>query len=251
VARIENLVDVMWDTTTGKLSLVAGQATAISQDVFILDAWYYFEIVIDKTLNQIKLFANDTLEATVGLPAGSYTTYVLTLGQSEAATVATTQWIDDLYLIDGSNSPGGLNDRLSPVQITTRFPTSDVAAAWNVVGQGGAPAHYTIAGRPATADPTVFLQTNVAGTTDLFRSNAVLPDNNQVFAVALVSYAKKGDLDARSIGLVMTVDTTTQEVDIPLTTSYAFQQAIFEQAPGAVAWDRNKVESTTFGIAAR
>jgi hypothetical protein len=252
IARIENLVDINWDATTGKLNIIAGSNTVVSTDIFILDAWYFFELVIDKTLNQIKLYANDTLEATVALPAGSYTSYVATWGQAEAATgSAVTQWIDDLYILDSSTSAANLIDRLSPIQVTTRFPTADVATAWNVVGQGGSPAHYTIAGRPATANPSVFLQTNVAGATDQFRSNAVLPDDNQVFAVALVSYAKKGDLDARQIGLQMNVDAATQEVQIPLTTSFAFQQAIFEQAPGAVAWNRNRVESTTFGIIAR
>ncbi|KVR21734.1 hypothetical protein WK13_34920 [Burkholderia ubonensis] len=252
VARVEQIVDIGWDATTGKLSVVSGSNTVVSQDIFILDAWYYLEIVIDKTLNQVKVYANDTLQITIPLASGTYSAYTLTLGQVERVTTAAQQTFDDLYINDSAQSANAANmDRLGPCQVTTRFPTADVQTDWNIIGGTGTPTHYSVAARPASANQALYLQTNTDGATDMFRSNAVLPDDNQVFACALVSFAKKGDLDARKIGLVMKVDTTADERQVDLTTSFAFQQAIYEQAPGGAAWDRNKVESTQFGIIAR
>ena len=96
-----------------------------------------------------------------------------------------------------------------------------------------------------------YLQANVDGKTDAFTSNTVLPNNNQVFAVALVSYAKKGDLDDRKLGMTITTAGGTAETQVPLDTNYGFKQAIYEQAPGGVTWTQNIVESSQFGIIAR
>jgi hypothetical protein len=157
--------------------------------------------------------------------------------------------LDDFYVVD---SDGGQNaTRLGPISVVTRAPSVDATKEWTIVGQA-ATTHYTVA---AQAEPgkasAPYLQANVAGKKDVFTSNTVLPNDNQIFAVSLVSYARKGDLDDRSLG--MTIGTSGGEVEsqVPLTEAYKFHNVVFEQAPGGVAWNQNRVETSQFGIAAR
>jgi hypothetical protein len=91
----------------------------------------------------------------------------------------------------------------------------------------------------------------VDGKTDKFTSNVVLPNANQIFAVALTSYARKGDLDNRNLGMTIGTAGGDVEVQVGLDTAFAYKQTIFEQAPGGATWTQNLVESSNFGIIAR
>ncbi|EBI5392123.1 hypothetical protein DRC10_23800, partial [Salmonella enterica] len=64
--------------------------------------------------------------------------------------------------------------------------------------------------------------------------------------------ARKGDLDDRKLGLVVNTEGgTPTEIQVPLTESYKYYQASFEQAPGGSDWNQNNVESLQFGIITR
>jgi hypothetical protein len=165
-----------------------------------------------------------------------------------SATAAVVE-LDDLYIVD---SDGGVNAaRLGPISVVTRAPSADVTKDWTIVGQA-ATTHYTVAGQ---AEPgksgAPYLQANVAGRKDVFTSNTVLPNDNQIFAVSLVSYARKGDLDNRSLGLLVGTSGGEVENQVALTEAYKFHNVVFEQAPGGVAWNQNRVETSQFGIVAR
>lgn len=244
IARINGVVDLEWDTVTGKLKIGA----ALGTDVIILNAWWYFEIELDKTANEIRVWANDTLQLTVALPGGVGTTHTIMWGGAAGATTGTIEF-DDFVIVDGS--AGRNTARVGPVAIVTRAPTADVTAQWTVVGTAN-PNHYVTA---AQLDPGAagapYLQANVAGKTDAFTSSAVLPNNNEVFGVSVVAYARKGDLDNRSVGLTVTTPGGTLEQAKALTEGYQYQQTVFEQAPGAVDWNQNLVETSQFGIIAR
>jgi hypothetical protein len=243
-ARIAGVIDLDWDATTGKMKV----GSTLGQDVIILNAFWFIEIEIDKAAGEVRVWANDTLQLTVPLPGGVGTVYTITWGMSAASTVAGTIDIDDLYVLD--NSGGQNNARLGPVQIITRAPTADVTTQWTPVGSTAA--HYSILAQLTPgASNAPYLQANVDGKIDKFTSNVVLPNANEIYAVALVSYAKKGDLDDRKLGMTIGTAGGDVEVQVPLDTAYAFKQVIFEQAPGGQAWTRNIVESSNFGIIAR
>lgn len=243
-ARIAGVIDLDWDTTTGKMKVGA----VSGQDVIILNAFWFIEIEIDKTKNEVRVWANDTLQLTVALPGGVGNTYTITWGLTTSSTVAGTIDIDDMYVLD--NSGGQNNARLGPVQIITRAPTADVTTQWTPVGSTSA--HYSILAQlsPGAANAP-YLQANVDGKTDKFTSNVVLPNSNTIFGVSLVSYARKGDLDDRKLGMTIGTAGGDVETQVPLDTAFAYKQTIFEQAPGGVAWTRNLVESSNFGIIAR
>lgn len=247
VCRVENIIDLDWDVTTGKLKV--GETLGVNP--LILDAWYYFEIEIDKTAGSVKVYANNELQLTVTPSSPINTQYTISWGQTGTAPNAGVQNIDDFYAIDGSGSRN--NARLTPIEVTSRMPSADVTTQWEVVNGTGTPPHYQVVSQlsPGTPDKP-YLQSNTAGATDMYRSNVALPTANKVFAVSVVAYARKGDLDDRKLGLaVNTTGGTPVEVQVPLTESYKYYQASFETAPGGAEWNQNNVESLQFGIVTR
>ena len=245
IARINGAVDLLWDVDTGKLKI----ATDVGVDVIILNAFWFIEIEIDKVGQTVKVWANDTLQLTSALPAGAIvTTHTLMWGLTGASAAAATIEIDDFYVVDSS---GGANvGRVGPSSAVTRAPTTDVTTEWTAVGSAGTHASIAAQLSPASVNAP-YLQANIEGRRDRFTSNTVLPNDNQIFGVALVAYSRKGDLDNRSLGLTMLTSGGEDEVPVALTTTFNYRQAIFEKAPGNQDWNQNRVESSQFGIVAR
>lgn len=245
ICRIDNAIDVNWNTLTGRITI----GSDVGTDVIILNAWWYLEIVIDKTAQKIEVWANNTLQLTADLPGGITNTHTITWGLSASSSSNASIELDDFYVLDND---GGQNaDRVGPVAVVTRAPTADVDKEWTVVGSATTN-HYQVAAQlNPGASGAPYLQSNVAGRKDTFTSNNVLPNDNTIFGVALVSYARKGDLDDRQLGLIVDVNDTPVEQTVPLTEGFRFQQSMFEQAPGGVAWTQARVEGSKFGIVAR
>lgn len=247
ICRIENIVDIDWDATTGKIRV--GEQLGVNP--LILNAWYYFEIEIDKTANTVKIYANNELQLTVPPSSAPTTQYTISWGQTGTAPNAGEQTLDDLYVLDGSGSYN--NARLTPVEVTSRMPTADVSTQWEVVNATSSTPHYQIVSQLSPGgEGKPYLQSNTAGATDMFRSNVALPTANQIFAVSVIAYARKGDLDDRKLGLVVNTEGgTPSEIQVPLTEGYKYYQATYEQAPGGGNWNQNNVESLQFGIITR
>lgn len=246
ICRIENVVDVDWDTSTGKLKV----GTTLGASPLIMNAWYYMELRCDLTNQQVEIWANDELQLTVPWTTGAPAKYTLTWGQTATATATATMDIDDFYGLD--SSAGQRVDRLHPVEVATRMPSADITSEWTVVGATGSPAHYTIASQTLALETgKPYLQSNISGQQDTYRSNAVLPSSNQIYGVGIVALARKGDVDNRSIGLKITAGSQTVERQIALTEDFKYYQTTEERAPGNLEWDKNNVESTEFGIVTR
>lgn len=246
IARINGQVDIDWDVATGKLK----SGATLGPDVIILAAFYSLEIEIDKANNEVRAWANDTLQLTIPLPApAAGTTHTIQWGVTGAQASGGTIEIDDFYAVD--NSGGANNARLGPVQVITRAPTADIPPVeWTAVGSTGTHASVAAQLSPAAANAP-YLQANVAGKTDKFSSNNVLPNDNQIFGVGLVAYARKGDLDDRNLGMLISTAGGDIETAVPLTTAYGYKTAIYEKAPGGVDWNQARVETSNFGIVAR
>lgn len=245
IARINGAIDLNWDAATGKLVI----GTTQGADVIILNAFWYIEVEIDKTLGKVNVYANNALQLTVDLPAGAITTnHTIMWGLTGGTGTAATMEIDDFYFLD--NSGGANNARLGPIQITTRAPTTDVETEWTAVGSAGT--HASIVSQLSPNTPNApYLQANVEGKVDSFTSNTVLPNDNVIFGVQQVAYARKGDLDDRALGITVQTSGGEVEVEVDLTTSFAYRTAMFEKAPGNVDWNQNRVETSQIGIVAR
>lgn len=247
ICRIENVVDLEWDPATGKLQI----DSTLGASILILNAWYYFEIEIDHVANEVRVWANNELQLTVTPQSALPSVFTIVWGYQGTAPTAAVQLVDDFYALD---SAAGLRvARLQPIEVTTRAPTTDITAQWDVVDADPLTPHYQIVSQLSPGDSgKPYLQSNTAGAEDIYRSSAVLPTANTVFAVSVLAYARKGDLDERSLGLYIDVDGgSDQEVQVPLTESYKYYQANFEAPPGGGNWTQNNVESLNFGIITR
>lgn len=253
IARIANVFDLDWDTTTGKMKVTLGGVDQLGVNPLILSAWYYIEIRIDIVAKTAQVFANNELQLTVNLGSVALPTlYAIVWGQVGTAPDAGVQWLDDFYALDAS---GAVNvDRLGPIEVTTRLPNADVGPnEWTVVGATGTPSHASIVAQlePNKANAP-YLQSNVAGAQDIFRSNGTLPTTNKIFAVSVLAFARKGDLDDRKLGLLVKPEGGTgTEIQLSLTESFKYYQATFEKAPGDTEWSNNIVESLQFGVVTR
>lgn len=248
ICRIENVIDIDWDVTTGKIS-VAGQ---LGVNPLILNDWYYFEIECDFAAKNVKIWANNELQLTVDISSvAKPAKATIVWGQVGTAPDAGVQILDDFYALDAGGTAN--TARLSPIEVVTRAPSADITTQWEVVNATAGTPHYQIAAQlePNKAGAP-YLQSNTAGATDLFRSNTALPTDNTVFAVSVIAYARKGDVDDRKLGLLIQPDGGSEsETQVPLTEAFKYYQQTFDKTPSGGAWNKNIVESLQFGIRTR
>jgi hypothetical protein len=241
VVNIPNVGTLDWDTETGKMSLANGTGTA----TILLGLWYYFEIVIDKANQLLQLYINNGKDIEVALPATAIN--LSTFACTWSGTAAETKKIDDIFVVDSST--GKYVDRVGPIAIQCRLPTSDVDKEWS---PSTGTDHWDLVNNQPP-DETQYIQSNTSGAEDSFLSNDGLPSGAQVIAVGLVVLNKKSDIDARQLGMVVGRKGQPQKqvLDTNLTTTPKYSYAVFESAPGDAAWTDETVTSIPFGVVVR
>lgn len=246
IARINDAIDVGWDQATGRI-VVDG---ILGANVIIREAWLYLEVVVDRVNEELRVYANETLQVTAPLPEGLPVGYSIEWGGQSDPDVLTTIDIDDFVIVD--SSPGQYTDRIGPIAAIIRPGAADAAPnEWALVGSPS-PTHYNIVSQlDAGRASAPYLQANVDGRTEMYSSTTVLPAENEVLAVVNVLYGRKGDLDDRAVGMLIDSSGTEVEVVAPLTEESRFHIAVYEQAPGAVPWTKALVEGSKFGFVAR
>jgi len=245
IFSINNLLNLDWPAGIQMLG-------ANGASVPIRNTWYYYEIEIDKQANKVRLYVNDTLDITADLPAAgiAMTDYVLSW-EAENGAVAR---IDDLYLLDSDITGGSaLTARLKPINVALRMPTTDVNVNWDASASG--PHWPLVAMLPPSTDS--YVRSATSGEQDIYSSDTPLPAGAgtsaaPIIAVGVMALAQKSDLDNRQLGLVVgAVGNQSEVIDTNLSTTPEYSFAVFEKAPGNVAWDANNVVSTPFGITVR
>lgn len=245
ILSIDGLLNMDWPSGIEILG-------TLGPSVPIRNAWYYYELTIDKTAKTISLHVNDTADVTVPLPvAGETMTSYAVTWMTENGAIAQ---IDDVYFLD-NNSTGGstITERLKPIRIPLRLPTEDVELQWDGSATG---AHWPLVGL-LPPSPLSFIRSNTSGAKDLFRSNVALPvgagsPDMPIIAVGVIALAQKSDLDNRQLGLVVGEGAGQLEiVDTTLSMAAEYSTAIFEKAPGNVAWDAVAVVGSAFGVVVR
>lgn len=238
LVSIENVMTLGWDTGTGVIVINGnpGEAT------IVLGVWYYYEIVIDKSLGEIRVYINNELDLTVALPSSAN---LLSTYKTTWSTSGDFKRIDDITMVD--SSVGEYTTRIGPVEITTRVPTNDVLTEW--VPAAGLDHFEMVNNIPPVS--TDYIQSNVSDAWDTFLASGPVSDPDNILAVGIVARAKKSDIDGRKLGLVIGDKTTSKEDVVDLSTSNAYKYAIFETDPSGVNWTDETTSSTPFGVAVR
>ena len=241
IVNIANVGTLAWDESTGKLSIANGTGTAI----ILLGLWYYFEIVIDKANQLLQVYVNNGKDIEVGLPttAVSLSTFVT----KWTGVASDTKQLDDIMVVDSAT--GKYVDRVGPIAIQSRMPTSDVDKEWS---PSSGNAHWDLVNNQPPVDDQ-YIQSNTSGAQDTFLSNQGLPSGAQIIAVGLTVLNKKSDIDARQLGMVIGQKGQTQKevVDANLSTDPKYSYAVFETAPSGAAWTDETVTTVPFGVAVR
>jgi hypothetical protein len=241
IISITNVGTLAWDESTGKISIANGVGTA----VILLGLWYYFEIVVDKANGLLQVYVNNGKDIEVGLPSSAAN--LSTFNCNWASVANDSKKIDDIMVIDAAT--GRYTDRVGPIAVMSRIPTSDVDKEWSP--STGSDHWPLVANQPP--NPDQYIQSNVSGATDTFLSNQGLPSGAQIIAVGMTVLNKKSDIDARQLGMVVGRKGQPQKqvVDTQLSTKPKYSYAVFESAPGDAAWTDELVTTVPFGVAVR
>lgn len=165
----------------------------------ILSKWYYFEVEANKATRTISFYINGKLDGQATLPDNLIDEDhpIITLNAYNARPSLiddklvdnATRMYDDFYIYNGS--------RLSPVQITTRLPTSDIQKQWMVLPDGIQ--HWQAVGQLPTDELNRYIITHVNNAVDEFGSTQKLPDANPVIAVGALGLLRSATADMCSV----------------------------------------------------
>lgn len=239
IVAIKDVLTLKWDD---KISI----GSAVGAAIPLINLWYYYEIVINKTAMTIEVWINNELDLTTQLPQAAQfqQTYECTWGPT--AQGDGTKMLDDLVFID--SAPGKYVDRVGPVAMTMRAPTEDVIQEFS---PSTGSAHYPLVAA-VPPDDAKFIQSNQSGNMDTFRSSVVAPATG-ILAVGLTVRAKKSDIDGRQMGMLVGdgKGVFKEVVQTTMETTNTYSYAVFEKAPNDSDWNTNTVQTTPFGVAVR
>jgi hypothetical protein len=248
--RILSITDVLEMDWPANIEMNNNAGTAIPAR----NVWYFYEITIDKTALTATLHINDTLDLTCPLDAsvGAMDAFEFVWMAENGAVTR----IDDIYMVDTS-TPGGetLVGRLGPITIPLRLPTADATPNEWIPSSGIT--HWAQVGLLPPSEES-YIRSSTSGKQDLFTSSTALPADAgtvdaPILAVGVIALAMKGDIDNRQLGLAVGAPGPTQKeiVDTALSVVPEYSFAVFEKAPGDVAWDAENTLSTPFGVVVR
>jgi len=241
IVTVKNLGTLGWDANDGKLSFAGAKGTA----TVLLDLWYYFEIVLDKTSGLVQLWVNNGKDIEVQMPDTAQ--FLVLFETTWTSDPKDKKYLDDLYFSD--NTGTAHVERVGPLAIESRLPTSDVDKEWT---PSTGTDHFPLVDNEPPTD-TDYIQSNTSGATDTFLSNKGLPAGAKVVAVGLTVLNRKSDIDARQLGMVVGRKGQPQleVVDKNLSTTMKYSYAVFDTAPDGSAWNDEKATSIPFGVVIR
>jgi len=154
-------------------------------------------------------------------------------------------WYDDFYICDGSGAAA--NDFLGPVKAVTLRPVADVAgASWTL--QSGSD-HYAMVDEAVANDNTDYIETDVAGSMDLFEYEDAPANIGTIHGVNLCTEFMATDSEVFTLytpaKLVSQSDGTAETVG-----GAAYQTAprLLARGPGGYAWTKDNLDDTQFGV---
>lgn len=238
IMTITDLFTVEW-LATGYPKIGDDTGTVIP----ILNNWYYYEFVIDKTAQTVTMWLNGFEQFTGSFTAPVPNTIEAVWGWPTVGPNATMK-LDDLYIVDDVDASSKYKDRIGPMEVITRFPTGNGAVQWAPVPS--TKSNWQIVSQ-VPANTSEFVQSNTLGAVDTYVSSSTVA--GQVIAVAVSTLAAKADVDDHSIAVLVEQSGVQKEsTGIPLNLQFTFSQGVFEKDVNGVDWTPEAVNSTRFGI---
>lgn len=239
VMRILDGFEVLWPATGyPEINGVKGQI------IPILNTWYYWEFVIDKTENKVTLWLNGFEQFTAPITGTIEDLIQFSWGWNNPGEPATI-FIDDIYVVDDTNQSGkAKTGRLGPIEIVTRLPTGSTHTDWQPTPN--LKDNWKIVSQvPALQNE--YVQSNVVDAYDLYTSNTAV--TKPVLAVAVAALTAKTDVDNHSISLIVSNNSSTVEgTPIELSTQYTYVQTVFENDVAGAPWTPETASTVSFGI---
>jgi hypothetical protein len=213
--------------------------------------WYYYELFMNRENNTCELWINNKLDQAIvidGVVADAATTIEVGLGYRDPALYRPAgfpvyadngnRYIDDFYARDG--------DRLGPVIVTTRFPTTDVNVQWFQASTTGNHASNLSQHPPKPLDN--YVAGDTVGKEDRFTSGVLLPNTNEILATGLLVMARKADTLNAKLGVFMGGNAgaiAARSAKLTVANEWKTQYAAFEKTGGDT---KAGVEASQFGI---
>lgn len=238
IMSVTNVFNVEWlQTGYPKINAVAGTI------IPILNTWYYYEFVIDKTAQTVTMWLNGFNQFTAPITNAVPDTLEFNWGWTAGGTNATMK-IDDLYFVDNTDPTSKYRDRIGPMEVVTRFPTGNGTNAW--APTPSTKQNWQVVSQ-VPANTLEFVQSNTVGAVDTYVSNTAV--TGDVIAVAVSTLAAKADVDNHAITVLLEQGGVQKESsNIPLNLQYTFSQGVFEKDVNGVDWTAEAVNTSRFGM---
>lgn len=210
----------------------------------LVNLWYYYEIAIDKAAKEIRVYINNELDLTAALP--STADFMQDYEVTWTGTATDTKMLDDLVFLD--SAAGKYVDRVGPVQLSLRLPRSDVIGEFSPATGTD---HFPMVNKVPPTD-AAYIQSNVSGAVDTFRSNDPAADG-ALLAIGMVVRARKSDIDGRQFGMLVgdAKGVNKEVIQTTMDVKPTFNYAVFETAPSGAAWNTDNMQTTPFGVKVR
>ena len=238
IVSFTNLFDVEW--LSSGYPKIGSQTGPI---IPILNTWYYYEFVINPSTHEVTMWLNGYEQFTSTFTNNVPNTIEIVWGWKVAAPAASLK-LDDLYIVDDVDATSKYKDRMGPMEIVTRFPTSNGSVGWSPVPS--TKSNWQIVSQ-VPANTVEFVQSNVVGTADLYASSTAVTGN--VLAVAVSTLAAKADVDNHAISVIVEQSGVTKESqNIDLNLQYTYSQGVFEKDANGVDWTAESASAARFGM---
>lgn len=238
IMSITDLFTVEW-LSTGYPKIGSTTGTTIP----ILNNWYYYEFVIDKTAQTVTMWLNGFEQFTGSFTNAVPATIEVVWGWPAVGANATMK-IDDLYIVDDVDPTSKYKDRIGPMEVVTRFPTANGTTQWAPTPTNKQ--NWQIVSQ-VPANTSEYVQSNTLNAIDTYVSNSTV--TGQVIAVAVSTLAAKADVDDHAVALLVEQAGVQKEsTGVPLNLQFTFSQGVFEKDANGVDWTAEAVNNTRFGI---
>lgn len=210
----------------------------------LVNLWYYYEIAIDKAAKEIRVYINNELDMTAALPDSA--TFMQDYVVTWSGSATDPKQLDDVVFIDGS--AGKFKDRVGPVQLSLRMPRSDVITEFSPASGTD---HFPMV-NSVPPDDKKYIQSNVSGAVDTFRSTDTVPEGT-VLAMGMVVRARKSDIDGRQFGMLIgdAKGVNKEVIQTSMLTTPTFSYAVFETDASGADWKADTMQTTPFGVKVR
>ena len=245
----------------GSMEVVRGTANIVAggRSISILraDNWYYIEMKVtiansisaDSCVVRINEQIILTVDAGEDLQVSANAT-----ANTISITGTTSQFIDDLYIFDGTD--GGSteptnDDFVGDVKVAIHLPDGNGATSDFTGSDGNSVDNYLLVDENPTDDDSTYTESSTPGEIDLYTFDNLATTPVDIFAVQVNNVIRKTEAGSRTMRTVVRpVSTNFFGTKIaPSFSSYINEEEIYNENPETgLAWTESEFNATEFGV---